>query len=105
MNISQVGDTTRPPKENEIDGEHYRFVTFEEFKALEENAMLLEHGTYKGSITFSIFFFFSLPAYFSRISNGFFALELSRSALRSLATEPLLPSKGLKAPERTFKTL
>ena len=48
-----------------------------------------------GRITFSILS--SLPAYFSRISNGFFALELSRSALRSLATEPLLPSKGLKS--------
>ena len=49
MQRDHISDTTRPPKENEIDGEHYRFVTFEEFKALEENAMLLEHGTYKGS--------------------------------------------------------
>ncbi|KAL6739801.1 hypothetical protein Aduo_013212 [Ancylostoma duodenale] len=40
--------TTRPPREGEIDGEHYRFVTVDEFTRLQTEGLLLEHGTYQG---------------------------------------------------------
>ncbi|KAJ1345482.1 hypothetical protein KIN20_000029 [Parelaphostrongylus tenuis] len=39
--------TTRPPRESEVDGEHYRFVTVEEFTRLQNEGLLLEHGTYQ----------------------------------------------------------
>ncbi|EPB77092.1 hypothetical protein ANCCEY_03793 [Ancylostoma ceylanicum] len=41
-------DTTRPPREGEIDGEHYRFVSVDEFTRLQTEGLLLEHGTYQG---------------------------------------------------------
>ncbi|CAD6196706.1 unnamed protein product [Caenorhabditis auriculariae] len=40
--------TTRPAREGEIDGEHYRFVSVEEFKELQQNGQLLEHGIHNG---------------------------------------------------------
>ncbi|PIO67196.1 hypothetical protein TELCIR_11066, partial [Teladorsagia circumcincta] len=40
-------DTTRPPRDGEIDGEHYRFVSVDEFKRLQTEGLLLEHGTYQ----------------------------------------------------------
>ncbi|KAK5968088.1 Guanylate kinase domain containing protein [Trichostrongylus colubriformis] len=39
--------TTRPPRDGEIDGEHYRFVSVDEFKRLRTEGLLLEHGTYQ----------------------------------------------------------
>ncbi|PIO55856.1 hypothetical protein TELCIR_22753, partial [Teladorsagia circumcincta] len=39
--------TTRPPRDGEIDGEHYRFVSVDEFKRLQTEGLLLEHGTYQ----------------------------------------------------------
>ncbi|CAJ0601351.1 unnamed protein product [Cylicocyclus nassatus] len=42
--------TTRPPREGEIDGEHYRFVSVDEFTRLQTEGMLLEHGTYQGHL-------------------------------------------------------
>uniref|UniRef100_A0A7I4YLN5 Membrane associated guanylate kinase, WW and PDZ domain containing 3 n=1 Tax=Haemonchus contortus TaxID=6289 RepID=A0A7I4YLN5_HAECO len=42
--------TTRPPRDGEIDGEHYRFVSVEEFKRLQTEGLLLEHGTYQGHL-------------------------------------------------------
>uniref|UniRef100_A0A1I7XR35 Membrane-associated guanylate kinase, WW and PDZ domain-containing protein 1-like n=1 Tax=Heterorhabditis bacteriophora TaxID=37862 RepID=A0A1I7XR35_HETBA len=43
--------TTRPAREGEIDGEHYRFVSVEEFTRLQHQGFLLEHGTYQGVFT------------------------------------------------------
>ncbi|CAI5447660.1 unnamed protein product [Caenorhabditis angaria] len=42
--------TTRPPREGEIDGEHYRFVSVEEFNRFLEQGELLENGTYQGHL-------------------------------------------------------
>ncbi|VDO67215.1 unnamed protein product [Haemonchus placei] len=46
--------TTRPPRDGEIDGEHYRFVSVEEFKRLQTEGLLLEHGTYQGELQLRI---------------------------------------------------
>lgn len=42
--------TTRPPREGEVDGEHYRFVSVDEFTRLQSEGLLLEHGTYQGHL-------------------------------------------------------
>ncbi|KAK6749570.1 hypothetical protein RB195_001904 [Necator americanus] len=42
--------TTRPPRDGEIDGEHYRFVSVDEFTRLQAEGLLLEHGTYQGHL-------------------------------------------------------
>ncbi|CAB3406297.1 unnamed protein product [Caenorhabditis bovis] len=42
--------TTRPARENEIDGEHYRFVSVDEFNKLLDDGELLESGTYQGHL-------------------------------------------------------
>ncbi|CAO4373991.1 unnamed protein product [Caenorhabditis nigoni] len=42
--------TTRPPREGEIDGEHYRFVSVDDFNKLLDNGDLLENGTYQGHL-------------------------------------------------------
>uniref|UniRef100_A0A1I7UCZ9 Guanylate kinase n=1 Tax=Caenorhabditis tropicalis TaxID=1561998 RepID=A0A1I7UCZ9_9PELO len=42
--------TTRPPREGEVDGEHYRFVSVEDFNKLLDNGDLLENGTYQGHL-------------------------------------------------------
>ncbi|GCB70200.1 hypothetical protein scyTo_0001221 [Scyliorhinus torazame] len=39
--------TTRPPKEGEVPGVDYNFVTVEEFMELEKSGSLLESGTYE----------------------------------------------------------
>ncbi len=48
-----VSATTRPPREGEVDGEHYYFVTVAEFQAQVGNGEMLEHaqvfGNYYGS--------------------------------------------------------
>jgi guanylate kinase len=44
-----VSVTTRPPREGEVDGAAYRFVTTAEFDAMVEHGDLLEHATYAGN--------------------------------------------------------
>uniref|UniRef100_A0AC35GVQ7 Guanylate kinase-like domain-containing protein n=1 Tax=Panagrolaimus sp. PS1159 TaxID=55785 RepID=A0AC35GVQ7_9BILA len=39
--------TTRPPKKDEIDGSHYRFVSVEKFVELQRSEMLLEQGCFQ----------------------------------------------------------
>lgn len=40
--------TTRPPRDGEISGVDYNFVSIEEFFSLEESGALLESGKFKG---------------------------------------------------------
>lgn len=40
--------TTRPPRDGEIPGVDYNFLSVEEFLRLEESGTLLEIGTYEG---------------------------------------------------------
>jgi guanylate kinase len=39
-----ISHTTRKPRENERDGEHYHFVTIDEFKRLRDAGAFLEHA-------------------------------------------------------------
>ncbi|XP_063021037.1 membrane-associated guanylate kinase, WW and PDZ domain-containing protein 1 isoform X20 [Melospiza melodia melodia] len=41
--------TTRPPREGEVPGVDYNFLTVEEFRELEQSGTLLEVGTYEGN--------------------------------------------------------
>ena len=41
--------TTRLPRENEVDGVDYRFLTKEEFEDLEKKGLLVEAGLYEGN--------------------------------------------------------
>ena len=41
--------TTRSPRENEVDGVDYRFLTKEEFEDLEKKGLLVEAGLYEGN--------------------------------------------------------
>uniref|UniRef100_UPI00398F403E membrane-associated guanylate kinase, WW and PDZ domain-containing protein 3a isoform X2 n=1 Tax=Pristiophorus japonicus TaxID=55135 RepID=UPI00398F403E len=41
--------TTRPPREGEVPGVDYNFISLEEFKALEASGALLESGTFDGN--------------------------------------------------------
>lgn len=43
-----VSVTTRPKRGREVDGEHYRFISGEEFEQLRETGALLEHAEYLG---------------------------------------------------------
>ena len=45
--VLQTG-TTRPPRDGEISGVDYNFVSVEEFFSLEESGALLESGKFKG---------------------------------------------------------
>ncbi|XP_038667446.1 membrane-associated guanylate kinase, WW and PDZ domain-containing protein 2a isoform X12 [Scyliorhinus canicula] len=45
--LRTVPCTTRPPKEGEVPGVDYNFVTVEEFMELEKSGSLLESGTYE----------------------------------------------------------
>ena len=40
--------TTRPPREGEVNGVDYTFVSLEEFRALEKRGNLLESGEFDG---------------------------------------------------------
>lgn len=40
--------TTRPPRDGEVPGVDYNFLSVEEFLELEESGTLLEIGTYEG---------------------------------------------------------
>ncbi|XP_003380267.1 guanylate kinase [Trichinella spiralis] len=61
--------TTRKPKPGEIDGVDYRFVTKEQFLALERNGDLLESGGFEGKATA---LFFLLPFLLFIILKGKF---------------------------------
>uniref|UniRef100_A0A674DGV3 Membrane-associated guanylate kinase, WW and PDZ domain-containing protein 3 n=1 Tax=Salmo trutta TaxID=8032 RepID=A0A674DGV3_SALTR len=41
--------TTRPPREGEVPGVDYNFISVGEFRVLEESGLLLESGTYDGN--------------------------------------------------------
>lgn len=43
-----LSGTTRPPREGEVPGVDYNFLTVEEFLELERSGTLLEVGTYEG---------------------------------------------------------
>ena len=45
-----IPGTTRSPRPGEVDGLHYRFLSVEEFLALERSAGLLENGIYEGNL-------------------------------------------------------
>ncbi|XP_046895777.1 membrane-associated guanylate kinase, WW and PDZ domain-containing protein 3 isoform X4 [Hypomesus transpacificus] len=47
--LRAVPCTTRPPRDGEISGVDYNFVSIEEFFALEESGALLESGKFKGN--------------------------------------------------------
>lgn len=44
-----VSATTRPPREGEVDGEHYYFVSKAEFQHMVENGEMLEHAKVFGN--------------------------------------------------------
>ena len=44
-----VSATTRPPREGEIDGKHYFFVTRQEFERRIENNDFLEYAQFSGN--------------------------------------------------------
>lgn len=46
--FSLVPGTTRQPRDGEISGVDYNFVSIEEFFSLEESGALLESGKFKG---------------------------------------------------------
>jgi len=55
--IMELGDlsfsvscTTRPPREGEVDGGEYRFLTLEEFNKKLEASLFLEHATVHGNM-------------------------------------------------------
>lgn len=45
---SRAADTTRPPREGEVDGKHYHFVTREKFQVMLRKNRFLEHGELAG---------------------------------------------------------
>lgn len=51
LRLSPAG-TTRQPKEGEVPGVDYNFVTIERFMELEKSGALLESGTYEGKEAF-----------------------------------------------------
>ncbi|MGZ4203112.1 MAG: guanylate kinase, partial [Thermoleophilaceae bacterium] len=44
-----VSCTTRAPREGEVDGENYTFLTRERFEQMVEEGAFLEHATYNGN--------------------------------------------------------
>ena len=46
--LSSPPGTTRQPKEGEVRGVDYNFVSVERFMELEQSGALLESGTYEG---------------------------------------------------------
>ena len=44
-----ISATTRAPREGEVDGQHYFFVTKERFEEMIDNGELLEHACYVGN--------------------------------------------------------
>ncbi len=52
--------TTRQPRDGEIPGVDYNFVSVEEFFSLEESGALLESGKFKGQPTFMTPYLYNL---------------------------------------------
>lgn len=50
--VSSAG-TTRQPREGEVPGVDYNFISVGEFRELDESGLLLESGTYDGTYTVS----------------------------------------------------
>jgi guanylate kinase len=46
--VRSISATTRPPRAGEVEGEHYLFVSRDEFRALVERGEMLEWTTYLG---------------------------------------------------------
>lgn len=44
----QIEGTTRLPREAEVPGVDYNFISVSDFRILEESGLLLESGTYDG---------------------------------------------------------
>lgn len=44
-----LAGTTRQPREGEVPGVDYNFISVGEFRVLEESGLLLESGTYDGT--------------------------------------------------------
>ena len=44
-----ISSTTRPPRPGEIDGEHYNFISREEFEGMISRHEMLEHAEYAGN--------------------------------------------------------
>lgn len=59
--------TTRLPRDGEISGVDYNFVSIEEFFSLEESGALLESGKFKGEERRGIYFAKSSPSDFNCI--------------------------------------
>lgn len=47
--FNSISCTTRAPREGELDGVHYNFITREEFGRLAENDGFLEHAEFSGN--------------------------------------------------------
>lgn len=47
--MSSLAGTTRQPREGEVPGVDYNFISVGEFRDLDENGLLLESGTYDGT--------------------------------------------------------
>lgn len=54
LSLSLSEGTTRQPKEGEVPGVDYNFVSVERFMELEQNGALLESGTYEGEFWASL---------------------------------------------------
>lgn len=50
LSRSLSAGTTRQPKEGEVPGVDYNFVSVERFMELEQSGALLESGTYEGEL-------------------------------------------------------
>lgn len=61
--------TTRTPRDGEVNGIDYTFLSTEEFMALDRSGNLLESGIYEGIIIFCVF-----ASLFCLFLHFFFAL-------------------------------
>lgn len=50
--VSSAAGTTRSPREGEVPGVDYNFLTVKEFLDLEQSGTLLEVGTYEGKLLY-----------------------------------------------------
>jgi hypothetical protein len=62
--LRTVPVTTRTPRDGEVNGVDYTFLSTEEFMALERSGNLLESGIYEGIIGFYLFVSFPLTLRF-----------------------------------------
>ncbi|KAI4802943.1 hypothetical protein KUCAC02_006510, partial [Chaenocephalus aceratus] len=73
--------TTRQPKEGEVPGVDYNFVTVDRFVELEKSGALLESGTYEGKYTHWFYCYFllsiqELPYGWEKIDDPFTAATM-----------------------------